>query len=326
MSKKFYVISVTYNIEGLFAIVNSVINHCIYAKKQGYIPVINMKHYKNQYFKDNKAYKDNSWEYFFEQPAGYTLDDIKEEDEVIISPNIFYTDIDFSIINKDIPITEFISKNKTVEEKKKECLSILKFNQETKKFLDEKSKVFDLDNTLGVLCRGTDYLKKKPIGEQIQPTVKEVIKKTKDTLKSFPNIKKIYLATEDSDIYNEFKTEFGDLLIENPQYRYDYNKDNNEFLSDIKVNRKNHAYELAKEYLLSVYILSKCKYFIGGRTTGTKWAWILANNWEYTYIWSLGSYGKSPWEQIFSVSIKDSFNKKYKVYRFLGIKIKLRMK
>ena len=89
MSKKFYVISVTYNIEGLFAIVNSVINHCIYAKKQGYIPVINMKHYKNQYFKDNKAYKDNSWEYFFEQPAGYTLDDIKEEDEFIISPNIF---------------------------------------------------------------------------------------------------------------------------------------------------------------------------------------------------------------------------------------------
>jgi len=44
---------------------------------KGYIPVVDMKHYTNQYFKDGRTFKDNAWEYFFEQPCGYTLEDIE---------------------------------------------------------------------------------------------------------------------------------------------------------------------------------------------------------------------------------------------------------
>ena len=64
MNRKFYIIGVTYNVEGLFAIVNSIINHCIYAEKNNYIPIVDMQHYQNQYFKDNRVFKDNTWEYF----------------------------------------------------------------------------------------------------------------------------------------------------------------------------------------------------------------------------------------------------------------------
>ena len=82
MSNKFYTVSVSYKFEGIFAIVDSIINHSLYAKKQGLIPIIDMKNYSNQYFKDNKEYKDNVWEYFFEQPCKFSLEDIKEDDSV----------------------------------------------------------------------------------------------------------------------------------------------------------------------------------------------------------------------------------------------------
>ena len=55
--EKFYVICVTYKIEGLFAIVNSVLDHVIYARENGYIPIVDLKHYYNQYFKDNRVFK-----------------------------------------------------------------------------------------------------------------------------------------------------------------------------------------------------------------------------------------------------------------------------
>ena len=50
---------------GLFAIYSQILWQIVYALDNGYIPVVDLKHYYNQYFKDNRTYKDNSWEYFF---------------------------------------------------------------------------------------------------------------------------------------------------------------------------------------------------------------------------------------------------------------------
>ncbi len=330
MSRKIYIITRSFKEEGLFAIANSIINHCEYAIENGYVPVVDLKHYSNQYFKDGRTFKDNSWEYFFEQPNGIGLDDIKDEDEVTIGKNKIYINSDKAIYISDLPISHRINDNKEIEKKKLSQKSLLKFNKETKEYLEENfSKlVGNGDDVLGILCRGTDYINKKPVGEEIQPKPETVIKKTKEVIKNNPQIKRIYVATEDNEIYQKFKKEFGDILIENCQYKYSYKNDSEKYnyLSDIKVDRKDHNYNLAKEYLLSIYILSKCRFFIGGRTTGTKWAWLLSEKWEYFYIWKLGKYGKSILQQIFSVYSEDSGIKKYKVYNIFGIKIKKEIK
>lgn len=330
MSRKIYIITRSFKEEGLFAIANSIINHCEYAIKNGYVPVVDLKHYSNQYFKDGRTFKDNSWEYFFEQPNGIGLNDIKDEDEVTIGENRIYINSDKAIYVSDLPISNEFNENKETEKKKLSQKSLLKFNRETKEYLEENfSKLVGSgDDVLGILCRGTDYINKKPIGEQIQPKPETVIKKAKDVIKKNPQIKRIYVATEDNEIYQKFKKEFGDILIENCQYKYSYKDDCEKcnYLSDIKVDRKDHNYNLGKEYLLSIHILSKCRYFIGGRTTGTKWAWILSDKWEYFYIWKLGKYGKSIIQQMFSVYSEDSGIKKYKVYNIFGIKIKTKIK
>ena len=63
-NKKFYIIGTTRDITGIGAILIGYIGHALYAINNQMIPVIDLKHYKNQYFKDGRTYKDNTWEYF----------------------------------------------------------------------------------------------------------------------------------------------------------------------------------------------------------------------------------------------------------------------
>ena len=77
--KKFYIIARTANVTGIGALIFGLTSHILYAISKGFIPIVDLKHYKNQYFKDGREYKDNSWEYFLEQPLGYSIDDIPDD-------------------------------------------------------------------------------------------------------------------------------------------------------------------------------------------------------------------------------------------------------
>ena len=122
------------------------------------------------------------------------------------------------------------------------------------------------------------------------------------------------------------------MLIDNKQYKYDSTSDKR--IYQIKVERENHFYNLAKEYLLSIYILSKCKYIIGGITAGTLGALFLSNCFEnksYTYFWDLGVYRNSAkginfLNNLFSIKNRIYNGKKYKLCTILGIKLKIRKK
>lgn len=325
--KKIYVIAVTYPIEGLFAIVNSILDHTIAAKKKDYIPIVDLKHYYNQYFKSKRVFKDNAWEYFFEQPCGYSLNDIDEDSEVVISPNLQFTSDGDVIWNREVP-TNKKNQSKNLIRRKNIYKNLLKFNPETQEYLIKNS--FEIlknkEEVLGVLYRGTDYTKKRTRGEYIQPSLSEVIKKIKQTIKKYPKIKKIYLATEDDGIYKTFQKTFGDMLIPNNQYKYMYDKKDTRYLSEIKIMEENHNYNIARDYLLSIYILSKLKYFVGGLTTGSKWAWILSDDWKYFHIWNIGCYGKTLKERIFSRTTTIINSKKYTIIQILGLKFKIKLK
>lgn len=74
--KTFYTISLCRELCGIISIVTSVMNHVAFAIEKGYIPIVDLKHFDNMYFKNKRRYRDNVWEYFFDQPFGYTLNDI----------------------------------------------------------------------------------------------------------------------------------------------------------------------------------------------------------------------------------------------------------
>ena len=297
MKKTAYIIGITLPSQGLITLYKYVVSHIMYAEEKGYIPIVDFKHYSNQYFKDGRIFKDNTWEYFFKQPTKYTLDDLDEFDEIIFSDNVEWADKKYNIIPPIL--TENIDLNENSFLKK--YSEYFKFSDEMQTHLDKKfEEKIGNQEVLGILCRGTDYVNLKPVGHSVQPTAEQFIAKTKEVLEKYPNITKIYLATEDKEIYQKFQAEFSNMLISNDQYLFD--KTESKALTDIKVEKPNHFYNLGKDYLTSLYILSKLKYFIAGRNNGSLgvfWLSSFFKNQEYFYIFNLGMYGRVHYSNIF---------------------------
>ena len=317
-NKTYYIISVSHPTCGILALWKNTIAHILYAYDKGYIPVVDLKHYQNQYFKDGKEYIDNTWEYFFKQPANIKLEDIPQGAKIIISDNISVPDYKFAIYPEIIPLSP--SKTPINSELFNQYKKYLNFTDEIFEYIESQYKnvIGNKKNILGVLCRGTDYLSLKPAYHHIQPNPKDVIAKIKELQKTH-NFEYIYLATEDSNIYELFKKEFGDKLIDNNQYRY--SKVNN-FISKIDTQEENHLYNLAKDYLSSIYILSKCRYFISGRTAGTLGVYLLTKGFEYDYVYDLGRYAPPPKQVLHILSF--SKDNKHNILTILGIKIKFK--
>ena len=304
-----------------------VLRHCIYALQKGYIPVIDFKHFDNIFFKDGKQFVDNSWEYFFEQPCGKNLEDLKEGSRIILS-------------SRKCPVDYFPSMHDflTSGDRYLEYFDIIKLNKETKLFCEEtyekliKPHVGNDNEILGILCRGTDYTKLRPVRHYIQPEPQQVIDKAKELLEKY-HYKKIWLATEDAEIYKLFKQEFKDVLIDNPSYMYS-DVESDIFLTQNKVDREDHFYKVCRDYLVSLYILSKCKYFIGGITTAIFALYPMTQafkNQKYVYFWSLGRYKitkkieyRNIAERLFSTKNEYYEDTKRKVFTILGIRIKLK--
>ena len=83
--KTFYVIGWNDEGGGLFWLVNKVCMHIAYALDSGYIPVVDLKNYVTQYTLKNVKERENVWEMFFKQPAGYGLEDVAGSKNVIIN-------------------------------------------------------------------------------------------------------------------------------------------------------------------------------------------------------------------------------------------------
>ena len=320
--RKLYIITSNRANIGIGALILRCLFHCAHAIKNGYIPLVDLQHCENQYFKEKRKYKDNVWEYYLKQPMGLGLNDIKDEDEIYISNDTFSPEVGF-VGCHSLYFPKDINSNKALEVKN-ELNKFLKFNDETKLYLEKKANeaLNGETDVLGVLLRGTDYVKKQSYKEFIQPNTKTIINEAKKLLAE-GKFKKVYLATEDKFIYEEFKKEFGELLIENRQYMYSTNYDSEKFLSEIKVDRKNHNYNLALEYLASLYILSKCKGFLGGMTSGTRIAYLLSD-WQFCKIYDLGRYGiyNSFKEKIFSIKKISTEKDDYEFITLFGFKIK----
>jgi hypothetical protein len=289
--KIFYIIAWENMNTGLFYRVLNNLRHIAYAIEHKYIPVIDMQNFNNQYLDNGALGKENSWEYYFEQPMGYTLNDISQSKNILVSYNshliprsIKYSrmDIGMAISNDEEKLSYF-----------RNLFNLyIRPNTATEKYLIfDYNKIFrDKERVLGVLCRGTDYVIKRPKNHPIQPDPEDVIKKAELVMRE-RSCSYLYLATEDENIYNLFKIYFGDRLLVNSQNRFDPSdlKDVQD-LSQIHHERDRDKYRLGLEYYSSINLLSKCTCFIGGKTGGTIGVYCMTKGFEYDYVWDLGSY------------------------------------
>lgn len=251
--------------------------------KKGYIPIIDLKLYPNVYNNYSISYKNNPWESFFEQPFGYSLEETlkyakhikyficKQGNSTPSALRIYYNRNlinfwhDFSY--KYLPIKKEIIKETNI----------------LMKNLFNNSK-----NVLGVKIRGTDHYSQKPKNHPIPPKLDDVIRDVKNmTIKN--NNDWIFIASEDERIKERFIKEFeGKIKYLNPKKKINFDYNGKQLFANHKDVVGNFDY--AKNYIMNIYILSKCTDIIISRGCGGAVIILLTNGFRNSLIYNLGEY------------------------------------
>ena len=266
---------------GLFSLVMTNMGMVKYALDRGYIPVIDMQSEQNTYLEEELVGKQNAWEYFFEQPCGYTLKDIQKSKNIILS---------CGLVGKSC---EFPEDSITYDEKQ-----YLKWRKVfdryffVKKEIEEevahiKKELFLGERTLGVLCRGTDYVNACPKDHPKQPTIEQMLQKVREVMEK-QKCTWIYLTTEDENIFERFKNEFGQTVKYLDVKRYTAKEGEN--MNDIIMQEAGSRYMAGKQYLISILLLAGCECLVAGSAGGTYGALVLEREYDYQYIFNLGTY------------------------------------
>lgn len=249
----------------------------------GYIPIIDLESFPNIFNKMNSSLSSiNPWEYFFNQPFGYRLKNVKNR-----AKKIYYYECShrnyrprYDIINNITLMNFWHNISKVYIPIKSEIL--IEANNKIKR-LFKHSK-----NILGILVRGTDYIALKPKNHPIPPKPEKVI----DDIKQFDkknNYDFFFISTEDDILRKLFIKEFNykiKYLVYYTKINYNYKKQqllgvNEKVLGNI---------EYSKVYLLNMIILSKCIDIISAKTSGSIGIFILTNGFRYSKTYNLGNY------------------------------------
>ena len=234
------------------------------------LPVVDFLNYKTQYnvdFPVNGTY--NAWEYYFEQPCNYTLEEVYKSRNVRLSGWTFTPPRDIVYgkenLTKFAPIKQYIYD-----------------------IADEKIKADGISNMIGLLIRGTDYTQLKPLGHAIPPTAEQAAEKLDEFLAKYGE-RKIFLATEDENIYAFFKNKYGDMIYTTDKNFITYS--GSDYIVDIMNKTNTSMYQFGLDYLVKIICLSKCMCLISSITGGTVLARML-NEGRYVenYNFDLGAY------------------------------------
>lgn len=280
--------------------------------EKGNKPYIDMGYYPNCYLREEDIGKENTWEWYFEQPFGELDEDEEIKDfvnkltkTVALGKNLFLckqrgnTKIvklirDYHAYGKfqrPDDTCDFLTNQKAVEWWQKFAHRYTRFNEKTSKHIDEMYKELFSGHkrVLGVLLRGTDYSDNKPYNHPIPPTMEEAIQKIRKVLKE-KEYDSIFLVTEDERILAEMKSEFGEKVFCSPQKRYGYT--NQKYLNEIYAeDEARDPFQMGLDYVTAIALLGKCNAMMASRTSGAVAALVLAEKFEYTFFWNNGRYG-----------------------------------
>lgn len=244
----------------------------MYSINRGYIPHINLKDRGDGW---------TNWDTFFEQPfntANDCLADVVcDRDSGHLSPQF----------NTPYRRTDLRMWCKVYDR-------LIKLNGKTKDYVEQEyNKVLaPRERVLGVICRGTDYIKLKPQGHPVQPNIPDVVKKAKEMTSRY-GYQYIYLATEERSIHEVFEESFpGKVLVNKRQYYDDiFNAGNHTYLYQVTFGRKDDIYLKGMEYLSSLQLLSRCDALLGGNCGGACAALYMNNmKYEHVELFNLGLY------------------------------------
>lgn len=252
---------------------------------KGYIPIVDLNTFPNLMngYKINSS-NINPWEYFFEQPFCYNLNNVLNKAKKIKFFNC-------SKPSKGPLFVDYFQKS----------LSIIFWSNIAKNFIPVKKEIIkesniikgklfnNSNNVLGVLIRGTDYLSVKPKGHPIVPSAEQVIKDIKKMDRKY-NYDIIFIVTEDKRIRKQIIIEFvHKIKYLQPKKELNYNYKQKKLLYNY--NKIVGCKDNLKNYILNMIILSKCIDIITSLTNGSVFVLIFNKGlFRHKKVYNLGFY------------------------------------
>lgn len=255
-----------------------VLSHLRYAQINGWIPIIDMLNYpvyNSLPYPVNGTM--NAWEYFWQQPNKYSLDEVYQSKNVILSKQNWFSQYDMGYEPSHYEDSELI-KNFF------QLAATVPLNSKVENIINQKSKEMlkNKKNILGIAFRFGGHSKKhfaKTIGHPVQPDIDEMIKLAKIYLDKW-GMQYIFLTSDTEEAAQEFKKIFKDKLIILKRERF------SELLKKGETNNlysQENLYKTSLNYLTEMTLLSRCDCLIGSINSGLRYA-VIQNNCKYKNV------------------------------------------
>lgn len=281
-NKVYYVIRPSSKEEGLLSLFfHNAIEGIFEAQERGFIPYIDYSSSLCQYYEDRTINgTNNAWEYYFQQPCDLELKDILKKKNVLYSG--------WSVLpDRKEKIGELTVSKVTTEPIKSVCLQTCAVKPYIWNIVENKcNNLMVRGKTLGVFIRGTDYVALKPKGHYKQPTPAEVMGKVDEFLQKY-SIAKIFVVTEDRNIYEQFQKKYGERVFSSDE-DFVTNYSSTDYIEGAF---HNDPYERGLNYLVRLLLLTKCDYLVSSITNGSLFA-LAEKDYPYKdkYIFDIGKY------------------------------------
>lgn len=272
-----YHISMEPSYSGFFADHNRLLSLLYYADYYGMQPVVEYGE-KYSYYEDHPVNgTENPFEYYFKQPAGITISQMKEYKAVLKSrkENAALA----GRLNKKAGsggygmTEEYISALGEISRK------YIRLNDVVAPVIrNAVEKAICGKCTIGVHVRGTDF-KHNYSGHPICITPEEYLEQVRKLLK-LGKYERVFLATDDNRTIELFEKEIGDKLV----YYTDVTRsDGDETVMKSAANRENHHYLLGLEVLRDMMTLAACDGLVAGLSQVSYSARIQKKSYEQEY-------------------------------------------
>lgn len=278
----------TLNISNLLSHYYRNLQHLAYAVEKGWVPVVDWENYGP--FPHGEDYPvngtKNCWEYYWEQPSSYTLSEVYQSKNVVLS-------IRNTRDNPYTPSAFFHAPlQKQAEDYAKRCPKydqLIKLNHCTDEYIRRKQKGLFPPNAriLGVSVRGVSYgilATSKDIGDHpVQPDFKKLIESVKIALEEW-EMDYVFFACELESAVEMMRESFKEKLIvfdrkryQKPPTREDVDNGNDPLYVP------GQRYQTNLDYLTEIVLLSRCTSLLAAMSGGVRAA-LIWNNQKYEKI------------------------------------------
>lgn len=259
------------------------LNRLHFSEQMGFSHCFNWM--SSQFFVEDSMQNKNIFEYYFAQPYGLNVEEVKQSQHVIIDKNSIdygYYDVFAPGRDDDYMISEE-DFNKLSQIQKKYIHLEPKLKEEIERDI---AQMIGTAKILAVHARGADakvQYKNHPIPIGIDKYIEETEKSM-----GLIGADKIFLATDDNNILKAFIDKYHQRLI----YYKDVERSDGMRMSCYgDVSREYHHYRLGKEIIKDIYTLAACKGLVCSTSYVSYMARIvkMASGEEYQTINSIGS-------------------------------------